>query len=53
MHENNSIVCNVQECKYHAGQKDLCTLSKIQIGRSRKQVDSKDCTECDSFEGNR
>ncbi|MFU0828217.1 MAG: DUF1540 domain-containing protein [Lachnoclostridium sp.] len=49
MEGNPSIQCVVSECRYHAGEKDYCTLDKIQIGRTDSFSSSSNETDCESF----
>ncbi len=47
---NESIKCTVSSCKYHAEQKNYCTLQEIQVGTHETNPTQKACTDCDSFE---
>ena len=47
---NRSIGCTVQQCKYHCGQSDNCTLYHIQIGTHEVNPTQIECTDCRSFE---
>ncbi|PAB58073.1 DUF1540 domain-containing protein [Anaeromicrobium sediminis] len=49
MHTNSSIGCNVTECKYHAGSKNLCTLDHIDVVKHTQKADTVECTDCGSF----
>jgi hypothetical protein len=47
---NSSIGCTVHDCTYHAQSKDYCTLSKIQVTQHHTPANTKECTDCGSFE---
>jgi hypothetical protein len=47
---NTSIGCVVKDCSYHAQSADYCTLSKIQVVNHHTPANSKECTDCGSFE---
>jgi hypothetical protein len=49
MEGNPSIQCVVSECRYHAGEKDYCTLDKIQVGRVDSFSSKSEDTDCESF----
>lgn len=48
--KNDSIMCTVDECKYHYKQEDYCTLNKIEVVKHEGHADSIKCTDCGSFE---
>ncbi|GAA0122770.1 MAG: DUF1540 domain-containing protein [Clostridium argentinense] len=48
--KNESIMCNVNECKYHYKQEDYCTLDKIDVIKHENNAHSVKCTDCGSFE---
>lgn len=50
MSVNESIKCTVNNCKYHANEKNYCTLNEIQVGTHESNPIQKECTDCDSFE---
>ncbi|EJP6473890.1 DUF1540 domain-containing protein [Clostridium botulinum] len=50
MNHNDSIGCNVHECKYHAQNTDYCTLNKINVTKHEPEAKSVQCTDCGSFE---
>lgn len=47
---NDSIGCNVTECKYHAKNEDFCTLEQIKVVKHELKASSVGCTDCGSFE---
>lgn len=47
---NESIGCKVEECKFHAGSKDYCTLNQIVVDKHEPVAKSTECTDCGSFE---
>ncbi|WFR55307.1 DUF1540 domain-containing protein [Anaerocolumna sp. AGMB13025] len=49
MDSNPSIQCIVSECRYHAGEKDYCTLDKISVGRVESVSSKSEDTDCESF----
>lgn len=50
MEINSSIGCRVTECKYHAGDKQHCTLDKIMVGKNESYSSKAEDTDCESFE---
>lgn len=50
MSVNESIKCTVNNCKYHANEKNYCTLNEIQVGTHECNPVQKECTDCNSFE---
>lgn len=48
--ENSNIGCSVNECKYHAENKPLCTLNHIEVVKHQTPVTSVEATDCGSFE---
>lgn len=50
MNHNDSIGCNVAECKYHCKDDDYCTLSQIMVTKHTTQASTVECTDCSSFE---
>lgn len=48
--KNNSIGCNVEECKFHAGNEDFCTLDRIMVVKHEHKAQTVECTDCGSFE---
>ncbi|MFA6807876.1 MAG: DUF1540 domain-containing protein [Eubacteriales bacterium] len=49
MNHNESIGCNVTECKYHCKDDNYCTLSKIQVIKNSNTANTQECTDCASF----
>lgn len=50
---NESIGCIVHDCKYHAGNKDYCSLEHIHVTQHTNHVSEKENTDCGSFESKR
>ena len=50
MKVNSNIECTVEECKYHAKEKDYCSLEKIQVVKNSSQAKDETQTDCHSFE---
>lgn len=50
MKANNSIGCTVNECKFHAKEKDYCSLEKIQVVKNSTSPKHETETDCHSFE---
>ncbi len=46
---NQSIACSVQQCRYHCGSQNYCSLDKIQIGTHEAHPTVVECTDCQSF----
>ena len=46
---NPSIGCSVDQCQYHCGTQDFCSLEKIQVGTHEKNPTMDQCTDCQSF----
>ncbi len=47
---NNSIGCNVSECKYHAKNINQCTLDHIEVIKHKSPAVTTENTDCGSFE---
>jgi hypothetical protein len=47
--KNNSIRCTVQQCQYHSGQEQFCSLNSITVGTHEKTPTMMECTDCQSF----
>lgn len=47
---NESIRCTVDQCKYHCGDKNYCTLNSVQIGTHEANPQVVQCVDCESFE---
>ena len=50
MKKNDSIGCDVTECKYHSDEVQYCALNKIQVVKHSNQATSVEQTDCGSFE---
>ncbi len=50
MQKNSSIGCIVTECRFHSKNQDYCTLDKIEVVKHSQRADSKEHTDCGSFE---
>lgn len=46
---NNAIGCTVQQCAYHCGKDNYCTLDKIEVGTHELNPTVPECTDCKSF----
>ena len=46
---NPSICCTVQQCTYHCGKDDHCTLNTIRVGTHEKEPCTCACVDCESF----
>lgn len=49
-HPNPAIGCSVEQCQYHYGTQDFCSLEKIQVGTHEKNPTMNQCTDCQSFQ---
>lgn len=49
MDKNPSIECVVNECKYHYGKANYCTLEAIKVGKSGDVINHAVDTDCKSF----
>lgn len=47
---NKSIECVVDNCRFHSGRDNYCTLSKIKIGKEIEHPTDHQYTDCRSFE---
>lgn len=47
---NNSIQCTVDQCKYHCGDKEYCSLDQIMVGTHEQNPTQTQCTDCNSFQ---
>jgi hypothetical protein len=47
---NKSIGCTVSECRYHAKREEYCSLDHIKVVKHENRADTKQCTDCGSFE---
>lgn len=50
MQHNESIHCNVRECKYHCESEDYCTLQEVNIIKHGSMSNTIEATDCGSFE---
>lgn len=48
--QGQCIHCSVQQCRHHAGNENLCTLSSINVGTHEANPTDMQCTDCQSFE---
>ena len=46
---NNSIKCTVNQCKYHCGDKNYCSLESISVGTHESNPEVCECVDCQSF----
>ena len=46
---NKSIGCTVNQCEYHCGNENYCTLEKITVGTHEANPTVIECTDCESF----
>lgn len=49
---NRSIECSVEQCKYHCGNCNYCSLDKIMVGTHEADPDTIQCVDCMSFRTN-
>lgn len=49
MAKNNSIKCDINQCKYNYKAEDYCTLEQIKVGTHEKNPTMVECTDCKSF----
>jgi hypothetical protein len=49
-HANESIGCNVTECKFHAKNAEYCSLDHIKVVHHHHPANTVECTDCGSFE---
>lgn len=47
---NECIQCTVNQCEYHCGDKDYCSLDKILVGTHESNPTMQECTDCKSFQ---
>ena len=50
MKKNDSIGCDVTECKYHSDEFKYCALDKIQVVKHSNEATTVEQTDCGSFE---
>ena len=46
---NMSIRCTVDQCAYHCGEKQYCSLQSVQIGTHESNPTQTQCVDCESF----
>ena len=49
MNANHSIKCSVDECQYHCGAENYCSLDCVSIGTHEANPTLKQCVDCESF----
>lgn len=49
MKKNESIACEVTECKYHSDQENYCALDKIRVVKHSGPATTVEQTDCGSF----
>lgn len=49
-HENRSIHCTVDQCRYHCGMENYCSLNSIKVGTHESNPTECACVDCQSFE---
>ncbi len=49
-HPNKSIQCSVEQCAYHCGDCNYCSLDTVQIGTHESNPSQEQCTDCLSFD---
>jgi len=50
MKVNKSIGCNVNECKFHAGNEQYCSLENIKVVKHHGEAKTTEATDCGSFQ---
>ncbi|MBQ3118782.1 MAG: DUF1540 domain-containing protein [Clostridia bacterium] len=48
-HANNSIKCTVEQCKFHCGNENYCSLDCISVGTHESNPEVCECVDCQSF----
>lgn len=48
-HANNSIKCTVEQCKFHCGSENYCSLDCISVGTHESNPEVCECVDCQSF----
>lgn len=46
---NHSIKCTVDQCQYHCGTENYCTLNTVDIGTHEANPTKTECVDCESF----
>lgn len=49
MEINQSIECEVDECKFHDQSSEHCTLNKIKVEKNETRATNVESTDCGSF----
>lgn len=47
--KNDCIRCSINNCEYHCGNEDYCSLDNIKIGTHESNPTKVECTDCESF----
>ena len=47
---NPSIRCSVEDCRYHCGEVDYCSLDSIKVASHEQNPTEKTSVDCRSFE---
>lgn len=47
---NSSISCTVNNCKFHCGTQEYCSLDKVFIGTHESNPTVPQCVDCQSFQ---
>lgn len=50
MNINESIGCEVTDCKYHAKNQQFCSLDNIMVVKHHNEAKNIEATDCGSFE---
>ncbi|WP_105617580.1 DUF1540 domain-containing protein [Vallitalea okinawensis] len=50
MDKNMNIGCNVNECRYHNGNENYCTLQHIDVVKHNTTATTVEETDCGSFQ---
>ena len=46
---NKCIACTVEQCAYHCGNDNFCSLDRILVGTHEANPTAEQCTDCKSF----
>ena len=49
MKANKSIMCSVDQCKFHCASENFCTLNTVSIGTHESNPTVVQCVDCESF----
>ncbi|MBC8530855.1 DUF1540 domain-containing protein [Gehongia tenuis] len=49
MQANKAIQCTVQQCSFHCGHQNFCSLDSILVGTHEQNPTVVECTDCKSF----